>query len=394
MAYINFKEEKAVANDQLVKRRENNNKLFEKIKNTKILPKKYKADKELSYKKFKNNIYGINGIHSEDEFQVIENKDIICTEFIKCEFNNITFNNCKFIGCIFKGCSFSLGGVAFNDCTFIMEEKYEKPSLNKYDNFSCEFLECDIYAKFNLSNLSHCIFKDCALGNIGFEDSNMTSVLIKNCECSGFSFKDCNLSGIKVFESYIEDLDFKDEDKSKLDEKSFFDKIELKKYTRDEYEGVYTVYEDLADKFKENNLINNFGEYYYLCKKTQRKALKFIPKIGSYIYYIICGYGERPWNAFFSAMLMFVIFAFIYLGTGFSVGGEYIQYPNNEEEFSVREFASDYHEAFNVSILVFSGVGEDVELTKTSYFVENIEAIFGVIIIGNGLATLTRKVIR
>ena len=57
---------------------------------------------------------------------------------------------------------------------------------------------------------------------------------------------------------------------------------------------ILHIYENIADKFKENNLTNNFGEYYFLCRKVQRKVLKPMPKISSTIGLLSCGYGERP----------------------------------------------------------------------------------------------------
>lgn len=101
---------------------------------------------------------------------------------------------------------------------------------------------------------------------------------------------DVDLSNAKFVDNYIEDFEFNDKLKSKMDPKTFFDRIEVKKKTRAEYEGIYTIYENLANKFKENNLKNNFGEYYYLCRYVQRKVLKPLPKIGSYIDWISSGY--------------------------------------------------------------------------------------------------------
>ena len=53
---------------------------------------------------------------------------------------------------------------------------------------------------------------------------------------------------------------FEDKFLTKFDEKTFFDKIEPRVKDKQEYEGIYTVYESIADKFKDNTLTSNFGE--------------------------------------------------------------------------------------------------------------------------------------
>lgn len=92
--------------------------------------------------------------------------------------------------------------------------------------------------------------------------------MVINSEFKRIRIEDCDLSGAKIIDTYIIDLDFTDKMKTKFDQKTFFDQIKLREKNRDEYEGIYMTYETIADKFKENSLNNNFGEYYYLAKKN------------------------------------------------------------------------------------------------------------------------------
>ena len=71
------------------------------------------------------------------------------------------------------------------------------------------------------------IFNNCNLKNTNFEVSDMSSVIIINSNLNMIVIIDSDLSGIKIVNTYIEDLEFRDKDKSKLDEKSFIDKIIL-----------------------------------------------------------------------------------------------------------------------------------------------------------------------
>lgn len=392
MGYINFKEEKAAALDELKKRKGNNNKIFKEMTKDRNLDKNFKPDDKFSYKTFNKEFFGTKGKKSEDEFLLIESKDILCGNFIECDFSNIRFKDCKFIGCNFEKCEFKGGGVEFNNCVFVKSDTNKVPSLNVNDNFSCSFNGCEIYAKFVACNLTYSIFENCLIKNSNFEDCDLSNSIFIKCEWKKIIIRDVNLSGIKVMKTYIEDLEFRDILKSKLDEKSFFDKIEVREKTRDEYEGLYMVYETLGNKFKENQLNNNFGEYYYLCNMMKRKTLKILPKIQSMLYWLSCGYGERPEFTLISGLIVILIFSIIYLFTGIIVDGEVIQYTFAElPSVTLRHL----NEATNLSFGIFGGVGWNLsELTRFSYIAENFEIVIGFILTGVGIGTLTRKIVR
>ncbi len=394
MAYINFKEEVNVSKIQLEKRLKNNEKLFNEIRLNKNLPKEYVPNEKYSYKDFNESVFGGGHPKSEDEFEEISNTDIVCSKFINCRFSNIKFKSCRFIGCQFINCDFIGGGVVFEECIFIKQESDVIPNLNKEDNFSCEFNQCKIYAKFLSCNLSHLVFNKCDLKDTSFELSDMTGVMIFYSDLKMIIIIDTDLSGVKIVASYIEDLEFRDKYKSKLDEKSFIDKVEPKKKTRDEYEGIYTVYETIADKFKENNLNNNFGEYYYLCKKIQMKTLNPLPKIVSFLSLVTCGYGERPlYAAYFSLFIIFV-FSILYLIFGIKVDEEIIRYSLGNKP-TLTEFLKDYNESLNLSTGMFAGVGlNEAQPAPMSYMLSNIEMLLGVLMMGIGIGALVKKLVR
>jgi uncharacterized protein YjbI with pentapeptide repeats len=396
MGYINFKEEVFVAKKQLKKRKKNNENLFNDMVKHKDLAKNYNPCKNYSYKTFSEDEFGKKGILDEDTFSIVESKDIVCTKFIGCKFDNIKFKECKFIGCTFEDCEFGKGGAVFENCSFLKEDSNSKPSLNKYDNFSCTFIQCDIYAKFLNCILAFTIFENCKIKNTNFEQSDMNSVIIKGSEFDMIIMSDCDLSGIKVFSTYIKDLEFRDKFQTKLDEKSFFDKIPIRIKTREEYEGIYMVYENIADKFKESSLDNNFGEYYYLCKTTQRKALKFMPKIESYLYWLTCGYGERPEYAIYSSLVIILTFAILYLLFGVEVDEKIVIYNmSTMKNLSLSKFLADFNEAITLSVGAFGAVGTiNCKPTQISYILTNLEILIGIIMMGLGIGTLTRKVVR
>ena len=397
MAYGNFKEERHAAKEQLMKRRENNKKLFDELIQKKELPKCYNPDKEYSYKEFNEKHFGIGRIQEEEEFQEISNIDIVCTVFDNCTFGNIKFKDCTFIGCKFNNCNFESGGVIFQNCSFYKEESEKKPSLNRRDNFSCEFNKCKIYAKFESCILSYVIFSDTLLHNVFFMLSDMTSIIIINSELNRIRIEDCDLSGAKIINTYIIDLDFTDKIKTKLDEKTFFDKIQFREKNRAEYEGIYMTYETIADKFKNNSLNNNFGEYYYLCKVTQRKALNFLPRVYSYIYWASCGYGERPVNAIVFDLVLIVLFAILFVLIGIKIDGRTVSYIyEGINGKNLVDYTIDMKEALTYSIDLFTGIGgaDGIEPVNFTLTLTNIEKIVGFICMGIGVGTITRKLVR
>ena len=188
MGYVNFKEERYKATNQLKKRRENNKNLFEQLVKSRELPNTYNPDKEYSFKEFNDKHFGGGKILAEKEFIEIANSDIICSIFTNCTFGNIKFKDCSFIGCKFNECNFESGGVLFENCTFFKEESEKKPSLNRFDNFSCEFYKCNIYSKFDGCILSYLIFDKCLIHNTFFNLSDMSSLMAKKTERSVLDF--------------------------------------------------------------------------------------------------------------------------------------------------------------------------------------------------------------
>lgn len=395
MAYVNFKEEIYKANKQLEHRRENNTKLYKQIiKHHDSVS--IEADERYSFKTFEKRTFNTSKTEDEKNFLELSNHNIVCSEFINCKFYNIKFKECMFIGCTFKDCDFGGGGVIFENCYFLLEELNKVPSLNKKDNLSCTFEKCKIYSKFSGCNISYLIMDECYLKDTSFELSDMTSMIIVKSEMKSIDIVDVDMSGAKIYDTYIEDLEFNDKLKSKLDEKSFIGKIELRKKTKAEYEGIYKVYEAIADKFKENTLNNNFGEYYYLCKDTQRKCLKPLPKISSYIYWITCGYGERISFPLITSLILILIFAIIYLVVGVDIDGVVVGYIfQTNIPKAVSEFIIQFNESLNLSTGMFLGVGiNNSQPIPISHMISNVEMVIGTIMMGVGIGTLTRKLIR
>ena len=257
-------------------------------------------------------------------------------------------------------------------------------------------MNCRMYTKFLNCILGFSIFENCIIEYTNFEQSDMDSTIIIGCDLKKIIIIDCDLSGFKIVNTYIEDIEFKDKFKSKLDEKSFIDKIQVKYRTREEYEGLYMSYETIADKFKDNTLNNNFGEYYYLCKCVQRKALSPLPRIESTIYWLTCGYGERPWYSVITSLAIMIIFTVAYLLVGVKINGHTVIYNwSTIQSLTLSKFISDFNESLTLSIGSFGGVGTiNCDPIERSYMLVNIEVLIGIVMMGVGTGTLIRKIVR
>lgn len=396
MAYINFKEENYKLKIQLEKRKKNNEKIYNYIVKHKEDMADYVPDHKYSYGKIQGEFIGKKGVLDEQDFHNISNTDIICSRFIDCTFSNVKFINCRIIGCKFDRCKFDAGGVIFENCIFVMDNDVKSPSLNNEVNYSCEFYDCELYCEFRNSELSYAIFENCLVKNTYFEVSMLKSTIFNKCELNKIKISDCDLSGLKTYKCYILDFEFDDKYISKLDEKTYFDKLVERKKDRSEYEGIYLVYQNIADEFKQNTLDNNFGEYYYLCKKIEFKTLDPLPKITSFLSWASCGYGERPFNALIMGIVLILIFAFLYLFIGLDIDNHFVIYNlQTLKQFDLIKFIEDYNESLALSSGIFLGVGGySCEPVRLSLVLSNIEMILGVITVGIGTGAIVRKLIR
>ena len=395
MSYVNFKEEKFKTENQLKVRRENNAHIIKNLTEHKeSLNIEY--DKKYSFRNITDRVINNSKTLKEDEFLEIANETIICARFINCKFYNIKFKECNFYGCIFENCDFSGGGVIFENCTLVKVETEKTPSLNVKENLSCEFINCNMYVRFQGSDISYLIIEESLIKNTILELTNMRSIIINKCNIDKMEIVDSDLSSGKFLNNYMIDFSFNDNLKTKMDEKTFFDKITLKYNNRDEYEGIYEIYENIADKFKDNNLKNNFGEYYYLCRNVQRKSLKIVPKFFSYINWIATGYGERVLAPFITSLIIIIICAIAYLVVGIDIEDNMVRYGlHTIKNFDIKTFIFDFNEAFTLSVGMFAGVGVVNCIPGAyGYVIANIEMILGFIMIGIAIGTLTRRFVR
>lgn len=357
---------------------------------------------EIDYEINKNTYLGGNEyfISDKDEivYKVLENKSIIhikyqsinditiayCT-FNKCFFKDLVFRNCNIHATFFIGCTFD--NVVFEHCKFINN-----------DNEFVVFKDRNIFikSKFENCNLEKSIFIDMHICDSRFELSNLKGVIINESNINNLHISDCDMRGSKLINYKVKSISFEDEYLTKLSEDSFFDEIEIKRNGTYKVNDMYKIYKDIAIKFEANRLPNKSGEYYYLYKKSEYKTLKGFEKVKSYLYWMLCGYGEKPTYALITSIEIVLIFTILYMFTGLSIGIDIIDYDVLIlKNLPTDGLILDFLKSMYFSVVTFTTVGYgDITPIGLSVFLSGIEMFLGVTMVGIWTATLARKITR
>lgn len=325
----------------------------------------------------------IRGSKNNDLY-ILSYSDFEYDNFKKCKFKDMVFKDCTFIGNIFSGCIFE--NVLFENCSF-----YDLEVPNIFSD-ECIFIE----STFKNCNLKNIIIKDSRIKNSKFIDCILEDDIYKNLDIDNIQVSDCDCRGFKIIDSYIENLKFEDEKITKLDEYSFIDTIRLDNKYRKSYEEASKVYNIIAKKMYENKLIDYASEYYYLSKCVENKSLTGSDKLKSTIYWLLCGYGERPTYALITSIEIIFAFAIFYMFTGLNMGGVDVSYLGIFlGEFPNRNMIMDFMSSLYFSTVTFTTVGYgDITPVGVSTLLSGIEMFLGLTMVGIWTATLARKITR
>ncbi|MPN12520.1 hypothetical protein SDC9_159838 [bioreactor metagenome] len=200
----------------------------------------------------------------------------------------------------------------------------------------------------------------------------------------------------KIINPDIKELEFEDNYLSKFDEYTFIDKIIIDKKYKKNYNYAFKVYKNIASKFESNGLLNIAGEYYYISKCMEHKSLSGLSKAKSSIFWLLCGYGERPTFALITSLEIVLLFAIIYMITGLSVGEYVINYKELIfQGLPLENLNTDFMQSLYFSIVTFTTVGYgDITPIDLSVLLSGIEMLLGVTMVGVWTATLARKITR
>lgn len=328
--------------------------------------------------------FGVKCLSSPLIYTNITNKIFSYDKFTNCDFNHIKFINCTFSGSIFEKCNFN--NVSFLNCNL----NSDKEVISFFEK--CTFENCE----FEKSNLKNALFDEDYIENIKFVLTSLRNTIFNKCNMKNIVFADCDLKSMKTVETNIYNLNFEDEYLSKMDENTFIDKLKINKKDKNIYENISKCYKNISAVFEKNRLFNYAGEYFYLSKCAEQKCLKGFSKIKSYIFYYICGYGERPTFALITSLEIVFIFAILYMFLGLCVNERVIHYDLNIILYiSTKTIYLDMIDCFYFSLATFTTVGYgDIFPIGYSILLSCIEMILGVTLVGVWTATLARKITR
>ncbi|MGX4600784.1 ion channel [Faecalimicrobium sp. JNUCC 81] len=341
--------------------------------------------KEIIIKTFESKLIGNNDKGNLKKTKVLTDIEFKYNIFRSCQFNNIKFNNCSFLGTTFLNCNFK--NISFENCFFYNSNGDISIFNNKSKFKNCYFKSC---------YMENSVFQNVNLYNVSFIHTNLKNSIFSEIYMDKVYITDSDCRSLKILNPDINEFKFDDNFLTKFDEYTFIDKIKVDRNYKKTYEIASKVYMEFASKFEGNRLMNNRGEYYYMSKCMEKRSLSGTNKIKSSIFWMLCGYGERPTYALITSLEIVLVFAIIYMITGISVGGYIIDYKLAlEYGLAMPDLISDFMQSLYFSIVTFTTVGYgDITPIGSSILLSGIEMLLGVTMVGVWTATLARKITR
>jgi len=161
----------------------------------------------------------------------------------------------------------------------------------------------------------------------------------------------------------------------------------------EEKNGAFVLASDTYRRLKmwytEHGIYDVAGEFFYREMEVKRKALKWwpnpLPKTRQTLYWLLCGYGERPLKVVISGISVLLVFVLLYfLSRGVA-----------PYDFTMEAFlGSLYYSAVSFTAL---GYGPWFSANSVRSWVQGVgatEAFIGVFMMALFLITLTRKMTR
>ncbi|WP_187296172.1 potassium channel family protein [Tepidibacter mesophilus] len=189
-------------------------------------------------------------------------------------------------------------------------------------------------------------------------------------------------------------------------------------YSKERYIDARNAYRIAKNQ---SNIIGDYeesGKYYYeervyngkmILPRTNDKDKKhkyIVPKIMDLVSKYIVGYGEKPQNVLFFSFILISIFAYLYMMAGlrFNINVDCTMNYHRTIKYSflellsldVKEFMSDYFQAWYFSIVTFTtvGYGDIIPINYHGKVLASIEMFLGVTVIATWTSTVVRKMSR
>lgn len=362
--------------------------------------KKKKKIQKLFYEDFKNNESYKQEVHIKTKVKKVkvvkipsniyyEGVTFYKVTFYKVNLEKICFHKCKFYYCNFIN----------------VTSNYELSSLQGFSfcNFtSCKFDNCKLQKLFFCVGIFRDVqFKDTFFREVFFQLNAFNCVTFEgNCNMHATNF----LSPTMMF-----DIQFLDKDGViTIDERcnvsSFLynskiniDDISMYNIWRKmHYQKIASTYYGFEKLFERNSLLDWRSNCYYERKKAETRSKTGIQSILGYIAEWTFGYGEYPFRSLICLILITILYAPLYMLSGFNNGITDINYDIDLlQSFTIDfEMIYDFLESIYYSFftLITVGQGTSQPISSLTKVLVSSELFLGVIVMTTFTATLFRKI--
>ncbi len=256
----------------------------------------------------------LTGLKVQQEVKKLRKK------YNRCDENITDFN--LLVGLDWSGADLS----RFNLEELLLSETFEGLTANfERTNFYRARLKkvWAMNANFTQANLSFCDLSDAILTGSNFLEVNLDSTFLDN---SDLSFT--NLQNTNLYHTYVRNTDFSyasfknvNLSEVRIDKATGLEYVDTIEIDKSNIGAAVNVYFFIEKYFKSNGFPQKAGIVYYKRKVLRRKLLPKTHRFFSYLFDLICGYGERPFRVVFWAIIAILTFGILYFLLGGPIGG-------------------------------------------------------------------------
>lgn len=355
---------------------------------------------EYFFTTYKNKSFGKAAAIRKEDCLTIQYISFKYSTFIECNFSNIVFENCSFVGCKFIHCTTNGRGLKFKECTFSnIEFTSNQKDNNNFQTVSSVFEDCkSLMMEFDNCNATDMLFSNCNIVSTKLSNSNFQYSIFKECDFHSVYIDGSNFKGVKIVKPKYVEIEIKDkQERTEFNDRTFLSIVDYDITETEKIRKIIKLYKTFARQFKEVDLMEHYGEYFFLSKKTSLLTERtFLRKLGNLIGFITCGYGERPFYCLYTSLTILISSALCYMTFGIRVGAidgthNIIQGFNQPLIKSIENFGTCLH--FSIVTFTTVGYGNIVPIGH-SIKVSSVEMLLGVIMVAVWTSTLVRKMTR
>lgn len=239
-----------------------------------------------------------------------------------------------------------------------------KADFSRSDLWRAQFRGSDIpldlsYAKFYGSNLLETLFDSVNLDGANFGNAVLRSTAFKYTSMRNVLLGDARR---------LDDLEF---------DNITWESNKANVYERSkEWAKAQRVYQAVKQTYTRQGDLETAGEFFYREMECRRKGAEgFLARVGYAFLFLFWGYGEKPFRAICGAIVSILLFAVLY---------------------SILDFKTAFLYHLYFSAVSFTALGYDWMPAPPEAIraLGVLEALFGVVVNGAFLVTLTRKMTR